>query len=86
MNRVIKNHGKSDTILDVVSDMGNTDYVKNGIIYRDNPVKNVLVGSENDLAYLTDYEPGTVAYTAGYQAMWQKDVTGEWVDIVGDDE
>lgn len=82
MNQVIKRPGKSDRILDIVSDFGNTDYVIDGVIYRNNPVKNVLVGSSSDLSLLKDYDPGTIAYTAGYQSMWQKDITGDWEVIV----
>ena len=31
------------------------------------------------------YVPGLIAYTAGYTAMWQLDVDGQWVQIVGGD-
>ena len=29
------------------------------------------------------YVPGLIAYTAGYEAMWQLDADGQWVQIVG---
>ena len=71
---------------DVVQDEGNTDYVLDGVIYKNSPVKNVMVSDADDLDLLEDYEPCTIAYTAGYTNIWQKDVDGEWVAIVGSEE
>lgn len=76
-------NGQNDRIyVDVVQDEGSIDFVKNGRIYKDYPAKNVMVGSESDLSNLTNYTPGTIAYTAGYEHIWQKSVTDEWVSIV----
>ncbi len=82
MNTVVKQPNKTDGILDIVSDLGNTDYVKDGVIYKNSPVKSVLIGSQSDLSLLSSYDPGTMAYTAGYTAMWQKDIDGTWKSIV----
>lgn len=84
MNQIVKRTGKTDRIMDIVSDFGNTDYVMDGTIYKNSPVKNVLVESSSDLSLLEDYDPGTIAYTAGYQSMWQKDVSGDWESIIGE--
>lgn len=67
---------------DLLETNGLTDYVKNGKIYTDIPVKSVMVGSENDLALLTSYNPGTFAYTKGYKKVWQKGTDGTWEEIV----
>jgi len=76
-------NGQNDRIyVDVVQDEGSTDFVKNGRIYKDYPAKSVMVASESDLSYLANYTPGTIAYTAGYEHIWQKSVTDEWVSIV----
>lgn len=69
-------------ISDVVQDTGNTDYILGNAIYKNSPTKSVLVTAESDLSRLSDYDPGTVAYTAGFEAMWQKDATGEWISMV----
>lgn len=76
-------NGQNDRIyVDVVQDEGSTDFVKNGRIYKDYPAKSVMVASESDLDLLASYAPGTVAYTAGYENMWQKSIADEWVQIV----
>lgn len=67
--------------IDIVQDAGITDYVQNGMLHKSAPVRSVLVESESDLALLTDYEPGTIAYTAGYTSIWQKSTTDTWESI-----
>lgn len=42
----------------------------------------VLVRSENDLAQLPEYPAGSIAYTAGFKEMWQKDASGSWVSLL----
>lgn len=80
-NRVTR--GQNDFVyVDVVQDEGSTDFVKDGRIYKDYPAKTVMIASESDLSYLANYSPGTIAYTAGYENIWQKSVTDEWVSIV----
>ena len=39
----------------------------------------VLVSGSSDLPLLSDYEPGTIAHTAGFTTMWQKSPSGKWV-------
>lgn len=62
---------------------GQTDYVKDGTLHRGGNVPSVLVTAQSDLAQLPDdYPPGTVAYTAGFKALWQLSAAGEWVSIL----
>ena len=82
---IINRSGKEpyqSKFIDQVQDTGNTDYVVDGGVVRNAPTRFVMVTSESDLATLTgDYEPGTIAYTAGYKALWQLSAAGEWVSI-----
>ena len=80
LKQVKKPNGKS-WVADVIQDTGNTDYVKNGDIISNAPIKMVLVSSQSDLTLLTDYEPGTIAYTAGFQTMWQKAPDNTWANM-----
>ena len=66
---------------DVVNTRGNLDYIKNGEIYTNNPLQSILVNSQSDLATLTGYLPGTIAYTAGFASMWQLSAAGTWVEV-----
>ena len=68
--------------VDVVQDTGNTDYLLDGVIYKNAPTKAVMVTEESDLADLTGYDPGSVAYTAGFKAMWQLSADGTWESII----
>ena len=65
--------------------MGLNDYIKNGIVEQGRQARMVLVNSENDLEALGPYgyEPGTLAYTAGFAQMWQLSASGEWVSVFG---
>lgn len=65
-------------ILDLVHNKSLISYVKNDRIIRNVPIQTVLVSSDSDLELLQDYSPGTIAYTAGYQQMWQKSPNGTW--------
>ena len=63
-----------------------TDYVKDGVLYVDNLDGGVLVESESDIANLpSDYRPGTLAHTAGWKKIWERDSHGIWVPVVGGD-
>lgn len=66
----------TNKVADVVDTV--TDYVENGDLHKDAIIKNVMVESESDLANLTNYGIGTIAYTAGFQKVWQKDADGTW--------
>lgn len=62
---------------------GEVDYLKDGTLNRGANAPSVMVASDDDLASLTDiYTPGTVAYTAGFKAMWQLDTAGNWVSMM----
>lgn len=62
---------------------GETDFIKDGVLNRGTNAPSVMVTSETDLADLTEiYTPGTVAYTAGFKAMWQLNAAGAWVAMV----
>lgn len=62
-------------------------YIKNGklVIGRMNTEDSqVMVESESDLDALSasgECVPGTIAFTAGYNDMWQLSASGEWVDV-----
>lgn len=66
---------------DVVNARGNEDYVKNGKVYKNASTQMVLVSGAGDLSLLANYDPGTIAHTAGFGTMWQKAVSGEWVQM-----
>lgn len=68
-------------IADVVQESGNTDYVVNGEIYENSPIKIILISDESELELLTNYEPGAIAYTAGFASMWQKAPDGTWQNM-----
>ena len=68
--------------IDAVSDVGCTDYIKDGKLHKNAPVRSVLIGSQSDLDLLASYEPGTIAYTVGYAQIWQKSTTDTWESVV----
>lgn len=67
----------------ILSKIGQVDYVQDGELHRGANTPSVMVTSEADLAELPkDYPPGTIAYTAGFKAMWQLDSAGNWVSMM----
>ena len=67
---------------DIGATIGSTDYVDaDGNIQRDKNQVSVLVRDETDLALLTDYAVGTIAYTAGFADIWQLGADGEWTEV-----
>lgn len=68
-------------VLDLVHNKGLITYVKGDRLIRNVPVQMVLVSSESDLDALEEFSPGTIAYTAGYQTMWQKAPDGTWASF-----
>lgn len=58
------------------------DIVRNGKIYAGVSAPTVMVESESDLANLPTYPAGTMAYTAGFKALWQLDASGNWVSMI----
>lgn len=73
-------------VADVVQATENVDIISDGVLYTDNPVRQVLVASEDDLDQLDEYAPGTIAFTGGYTNIWQKTVGGGWIAIVTEEE
>lgn len=62
---------------------GVTAYVnEDGEIVRNASSDGVLVRSSSDLERLTMFEPGTLAYTSGFEHMWMKNITTGWTQIV----
>lgn len=60
--------------------IGQADYVQNGMLHMGANAPTVMISAQSDLAELTDqYPPGTIAYTAGFKAMWQLGANGAWV-------
>lgn len=68
-------------LIDTVQSKGSTAYVKDGKLYKNAPINLVLVASSSDLPLLYEFEPGTIAYTAGFATMWQKSPAGEWAEM-----
>ena len=69
-----------------IGDM-DTDYVdSNGNIVKNDDAKTVMVRSKLDLPLFSGYNPGTLAYTAGFKNIWQLDASGEWKIIIEEDE
>lgn len=62
---------------------GSTNDVCHGnLLVKDTPAPAVLVPSQSDLANLPAYPAGTIAYTAGFKAMWQLDAAGSWISVL----
>lgn len=64
--------------VDVVNSSGNLDYIKNNVIHHNIEMQIVLVNSQSELSALSDYDPGSIAFTAGFANMWQKKTDGTW--------
>ena len=73
-----------ETVIEkVLSKIGQLDYVKDGELHRGGPAPSIMVTAQADLANLPDdYPPGTMAYTAGFKAMWQLAADGTWVSLM----
>lgn len=65
----------------MIQGIDETDFVKDGELYKHQAVSIIMVESSSDLTLLTDYAPGSLAYTAGFGSVWQMDADGEWVAI-----
>ena len=76
MNTVIITANRVKTLTNSVTDYVTAD---GETLIQDSPTPSVLVRSESDLAGLPAYPPGSVAYTAGWNKMWQKSAEGQWV-------
>lgn len=48
-------------------------------------MRSVFVGNPNELANLSGYQPGSIAYTAGFKKMWHLNIDANvWVGITAD--
>lgn len=65
-----------------VQTSGANDVVHGNLLVKDTPAPSVLVTAGSDLTKLPAYPAGTMAYTAGFKAMWQLDASGEWISIL----
>lgn len=66
-----------------LSKTGQVDYIRDGILHRGANVPSILVNEQSELDALPkDYPPGTVAYIAGFKAMWQLGANGVWVSLM----
>lgn len=61
---------------------GMNDVVYGQTLVKDTPAPSVLVSTQDDLAELPAYPAGTIAYTAGFKAMWQLSAAGDWVSVL----
>lgn len=70
----------NDTVIDTVQ--SDIDYVdSSGDIHVHVKVGEIIVTDEDDLATLTGYNVGSIAYLAGFSQMWQLNAAGDWVEI-----
>ena len=66
-----------------VGDVGLLDYVKDGVLYKQASADAVMITSSDELDTIVEnYSPGAVAYTAGFEHMWQLDASGTWTSII----
>ena len=70
-----------DSRITRVQSRSETDYVKDGVLFRGSGSASVMVTAQTDLAKITDKAPGTIAYTAGFANMWQLAADGSWVAL-----
>lgn len=76
-----KDKSGENMFADIVQQMDNIDYVDDGEIVKNVPIKSVMVESSDDLTDLTGYSPGTIAFTTGFESVWQKSAAGTWTEI-----
>lgn len=62
---------------------GEIDYVNNeGELHTGANAPAILVRAEGDLANLPNtYAPGSLAFTAGFKQMWQRNAEGKWISL-----
>lgn len=60
------------------------DYMEDGVLHMDVPMRQVVVESESDLSDLPldRYFPGSIAYTADGTGKWCLDADGVWQSLV----
>lgn len=73
---------KGTRVYDIVQNAGTVDYIdEDGKLQIDEKQPTVMVRSATDLSSLVTYPTGSIAYTAGFKTMWQKNHVGEWVEV-----
>ena len=86
---VIENRDTKLNLFHRIQTNGEGDYVNSDgdLVFGVNQ-RGVMVTAEADLANLPTelYAPGSVAFTAGFKAMWQLGADGEWVDMMADED
>ena len=53
-----------------------------GDLHIHTAITGIMVTSADDLEELTDFNPASIAYTAGFTNVWQLGADGEWVAII----
>lgn len=72
---------ENDKVVDAIQ--FDSDYVDgDGNIHVHVKTTDILITSKADLDNLTGYNPGSVAYTAGFGNMYQLDANSEWQTII----
>lgn len=61
---------------------GTNAFVRDGVLYRGVPDVSVQIESASDLDELSELPPTAVAYTAGFEHVWQKSSDDTWEQIV----
>ena len=68
--------------IDLVTTQSEASYVKDGTIHRRVVASSVMVNDASELDLLNFFPPCSIAYTAGFEKIWQKSTTGEWVEVI----
>lgn len=64
--------------------IGDIDYVQDTKLVTGAMPSSIMISDESDLDELTEYTPGSIAYTAGFGEMWQLGADGTWVALGGE--
>lgn len=77
---MLKNDGQK--VFDETVTIGSVDYIdEGGRLCVEALQRAVMIRSQDDLSFLSEYPSGTIAYTAGFVTIWQKSAAGEWVEV-----
>ncbi len=77
---------KENIVADIIQSEENMAYIRDGEVVSDVPIKSVMVADDTELPLLTNFAPGSIAFTAGFAEAWQKAVDGTWVQFIGGDD
>lgn len=67
--------------VDLVSTIGDMGYTKDGELHKHSSASSIMITGSSELSTLTGCEPGSVAFTAGFENMWQLNASGQWISI-----